>query len=141
MEKRKNKISFFIIFIFIFCILLLLISLYLNSIILLDKKEILTTLKIGDVAGFDVNKTALTFGTITPGTNAKRNLTIENTYDFPVKFEFKVRGNIEKFLAFKKEVHLEPGEKKHVEFLTINPLKEDYGDYSGNIVVLIKRCF
>ena len=58
-----------------------------------------TTLTVGNHTGFDLNKTVLSFGTITNGTSSSRNITINNNYDFPVRFEFDVQGNISKFFC------------------------------------------
>ena len=58
-----------------------------NSKIVLKKEEIIATLMVGDKAGFDTNNAALTFGMITTGSNSNRNLVIENSYNFPIKFD------------------------------------------------------
>jgi len=128
-----------VIFIFALSVILFLTALYINSFIVLEKKEIIATLSIGDTAGFDVNATALTFGTITSGSSAYRNLTIENNYNFPIKVKFDVKGNITEFLIFDKIIYLDAGEKKFIRINTIVPVNESYGDYSGKIIVVMKR--
>ena len=81
---------------FVISLAMFLVMLYINSNLVLEKKEIIATLSVGDEAGFDINNTVLTFGMIT--SNSQRILTIENTYDFPIKLEFEVEGNIKKRL-------------------------------------------
>ena len=133
MEKKL------VIFIFALSVILFLTALYINSLIVLEKKEIIATLSVGDTAGFDANATALTFGTITSGSSAYRNLTIENNYNFPIRAEFDVKGDIKEFLIFDKIIYLDAGEKKFIRINTIIPVNESYGDYSGKIVAVMKR--
>ena len=135
---NKNKL---IILMFVISVVMFFFVLYINSTFVLKKEEIIATLIIGDRAGFDINGTALTFGMIAPGTNSKRDLIIENDYNFPIKFEFNVKGDIEKFLVFDEVVYLKPGENKTVSIYTITPDNEEYGNYSGKMIVVTKRDF
>ena len=138
---KKNKLFYFAFFIFVLSISLFLVTLYIKSAVVLEKKEIIATLRVGDIAGFDANATALTFGTITSGSRSYRDLTIENNYGFPIKVEFRAKGNITKFLLFDKMVYLDVGEKKSIKIDTIVPVDEKYSDYSGKIVVVMKRTW
>ncbi len=145
MEKRnikkemKNKFYFIVFLLLALSIFLFLIVFYINSLMVLEKKEIVATLRTGDTAGFDVNTTALTFGTISFGTFSQRSLILENNYDFPLEVEFKVKGNITKFLIFDKFVYLESNEKKSVQISTITLTENDSGNYSGKMIVLFKK--
>lgn len=139
LKKQKNKIYILSILLFIISLAIFLFTLYINSTIILEKKEIIAILKIGERAGFNVNETALTFGTIIPGSSAHRNLTLENNYTFPIKFEFRVKGNIKEFLIFDRVVYLGAGEEKSIRIRTITPNDKDYGDYFGKILIRIKK--
>ena len=136
---KKSKTFYIAVFIFVLSISLFLVALYIRSAIILEKKEIIATVRVGDIAGFDANTSALTFGTITSGSLSYRNLTIENNYEFPIKVEFSAKGDITKFLLFDKMIYLDIGEKKSVKISTIIPVDEDYGSYSGKMVVVMKR--
>lgn len=137
-KKTKNKL---IILMFVISLIIFLLILYLNSLMILEKKEIITTLMIGNKTGFDLNTTALTFGRITFGSSAQRNLIIKNQYDFPIKVEFSVKGDIKKFLVFEKIVPIEVGEEKTISITAINPIDTEYGNYSGKMIVIIKKNF
>jgi hypothetical protein len=134
----KNKIAMSI---FTLSLVLFLIALYLNSFIILGKEEIVATLSVGEVAGFDANKTALTFGTINSKVNSYRNLTFENNYNFPIKIEFDIKGDIEEFLVFDRLIYLDVGEKKSIKMNAIAPAEKEKGYYSGKVFVVTKRHF
>jgi len=136
---RKNKTLYIAVFIFILSVSLFLVALYIKSAIILEKKEIIATLSVGETAGFDANATALTFGTITSGSRSYRNLTIENNYVFPIKVEFRAEGNITNFLIFDKVIYLGVGEKKSIKVNTIIPIGNEFGDYSGKVIVIMKK--
>lgn len=138
-KLRKNKLFYIVIILFVLSIILLLITLYIQSSIILKREEIIATLSVGDIAGFDVNASALTFGTITFGSSSSRNLTIENNYNFPIKVVFSVKGNIKEFLVFNELVYLEIGEKKSVKISTIIPIDKKYGNYFGKMIIVIKK--
>ena len=140
-EMKKTKTFYVAVFIFVLSISLFLVTLYIKSAVVLEKKEIIATLRVGNIAGFDANATALTFGTITSGSRSYRDLTIENNYVFPIKVEFRAKGNITGFLVFDKVVYLDVGEKKSIKISTIVPVDEKYGSYSGKIVVVMKKDF
>ena len=138
LKNLKNKI---IVLLFIISLLVFLFTLYINSLLVLEKKEIPVFLKVGEVAAFNLSATELSFGTITPGSNVRRNITIKNEYDFPVEFKFQAKGNAKKFLLFEKKFILKTGEEKSIEIKTIIPKNEEYGDYSGKIIIFIKKDF
>lgn len=136
MKKRKNS---FIVFLLVLSLFIFLIVFYINSKIVLEKKEIPAKLTVGNKSGFDTNATALTFGIVRPGSTSSRKIDISNDYTFPVRFEFSATGNIKDFLVFEKTVFLEPGEKKTISISTIDPEGQEEGKYSGEVIVLIKR--
>jgi hypothetical protein len=140
LKPIKNKNVLFILAIVTVCVSLVcfLILLYINS-INLEKQDLYVSLSVGDVAGMDLNSTALTFGELVRGSNYRRNISIENNYDFPVVYNFKVEGNISNFLIFDKKIHLFPGENKSVPISTITITNETYGYYDGFLKVVVKK--
>lgn len=134
----KNKL---IILMFVISVVMFLFVLYINSALVLKKEEIIATLMIGDRVGFDINKTALTFGMIASGTNSKRDLIVENNYSFPIEVQFSVKGNIKEFLVFEEVIYLESGENKTISINTITATNEEYGNYSGKMIIITKRDF
>ena len=137
--KRENKIYFFVFFMFFLC--LFSFAIYLKYISVLERIEIVTNLKVGDIPGFDVDTDVLAFGTIAVGTSSKRTLTIENDYDFPIKAEFSVEGDIEEFLVFDEVIFLDVGESKDVDIRTIILVEDKQGNYSGRFITTIKKSW
>lgn len=139
---KKNKIFYVAVFMLILSLGLFLFTLYIKSSIVLEKREIIATLQVGNIAGFDANATALTFGTITSGSVSSRNLTIENNYKFPIKVEFSTKGNITEFLIFEEVIYLDVAEKKPVKIRTISAIDnidKKYGNYFGKMIIVIKK--
>ncbi|MBU4070321.1 MAG: hypothetical protein KJ646_05030 [Nanoarchaeota archaeon] len=137
--KKSDKFYLIIVFIFILSLVFFLFSFYLHKNIVLKKQEIFTSLMIGDKIGFDINGTALTFGMITPDSSSQRNISIENSYNFPIKVEFKLKGDIEEFLDFNKVVYLNVGEVKELTLYALVPPGSEFGNYSGIFNVVFKK--
>lgn len=136
--KRDNS-KILVISLFVIALIMFLVSLYVHSLIVLSKQEVYTSLTVGNVTGFNINKTALTFGTITNVSRGSRNLTLQNEYSFPVVYVFKLRGNIKHFLIFNKYVSLQPHTKKDIKIRTIVPINESHGFYEGKFIISIKK--
>ena len=117
-KNRINKTPALAILLFVISLTILLLASHINSSIILEKRALITTLSIGEIAGFDVNKTALTFGTITHNSNSQRNLIVKNNYPFPIKLELNTEGDIEKLLIFDKVIYLDVGEEKIININT-----------------------
>lgn len=141
MEKqRKNSLYIVIILLFLSIIILALVY-YINSSQVLDRMEIPASLSIGNKTAFNISKSALSFGTINTGNSASReDINIKNNYDFPIRVEFEVKGDIKPFLIYDKVVYLNPGEEKTIKVHTVIISDEPYGDYSGKMIVVFKRA-
>lgn len=137
--KSENKIYFFIFLMFVLSLFLFSLAIYFKYISVLERTEIAANLKVGGTPGFDVDTDVLAFGTIAPGISSKRILTIKNNYNFPIKVEFSVEGNIEEFLVFDKMIFLDVGESKEVNVRTIILAEDRQGNYSGRFITTIKR--
>jgi len=107
--------------------------------VVLDEKVYIATLSVSDHVGFDVNGTALTFGSVPLGGSSVRKLTFANTHPFPMIVEFGVDGDISNFLFFEKAIYLESGEEKEVKVTGVVPLNETFGNYSGNFYISMRR--
>lgn len=92
-----------------------------------------------DTAGFDVNTSAITFGSIVPGGTSTRTLIVNNSYPFPIRIEPKIDGSIEKILSFKPTI-VEPYQTSKF-YLTISADSIDLlGNYTGNIMIRLLRA-
>ena len=63
-----------------------------------EKERVYASVNVSDRIGFDVNGTALTFGSILPGGSSSRSVVFQNTYDFPLEGRVVVEGDIAEVL-------------------------------------------
>lgn len=135
-EKIKLGIS-----ILLFCVALLIFLFFIsNQNNIVEKKSVPVSLNISDKAGFNLNKSSLTFGNLLPGTSSKREIIIENNHEFPLNVELQIQGNIEKYLEYKKSYTIEPKKKKEIPFVARIPEKEEQGNYSGEVIVVMRQA-
>lgn len=92
-----------------------------------------------DVAGFDVNTSVITFGSIVPGGTSTRSLMVNNSYPFPIKVEPEVKGSIEKILYF-EPIIIEPYQNSKFYFTVYADSIESLGNYTGNIMIRLLRA-
>ena len=137
--KTKNKFFYYSIFLLILSILVVFFSICLNYSFILDKEILPCNLKVNETASFDLSNSTISFGAITPMTTSSREIVITNTHTFPVSIFLYSQGNISRFLIFEKKTTIQAMENSTIPIRTIFPDKKDYGDYSGNIVMIIKR--
>lgn len=137
--KKLNKIYFLATGVFVISLVIFVLIFFLNSSFVLEKKEIPIFLMVGEPAGFNTNTDSLDFGRIIYGGSAERSILIENNYNFPIQIKFNIEGNVSDFIIFEKVVFLEKGESKRIIFGTIVFSDEEYGDYSGRLLVKIEK--
>lgn len=141
MKPIKNRYLIFSVVIFSVSLLLFFLSLFLTQAAVLEKKEIPVNLNIGEIASFNLslNASFLSFGTITPEANSQRTISLENNYNSPIVAYLNSEGNISRFLVFEKKIRIGVNETKEINIWTILPKEEDYGEYSGKLVLILKR--
>lgn len=137
-EDKKNFV--FALVLLAASIIILLSAIFMPNEIVLETKEVYASLGISEVTGINVNNTALTFGNIMPGSSASRNLIFTNQYGFPVRLEIKAEGNISRFLRFERYVYARLNETKSISIIAVVSAGEEYADYSGKILVAIKKA-
>ena len=139
--EKENKAYFYLAVLLLAISAAVLLSLiFLNISLVLETKEIYASISISRTTGVNVDNTALTFGNIMPGTSANRNLIFTNQYGFPLKLEIKAEGNISGFLSFERDVYVEINETKEIGINAVVPAGERYADYSGKIIVKVKKA-
>ncbi len=142
-QKKSKKVGKgFAIFLIILLtiIVILFIFVLINRFSVLEKKEIYAGVIVGDHAGFDLNKTALTFGMVKPGNSGSRGLMIGNDYGKKEKIVITSRGDISDFLIVSEnDFVLDIGEKKQVEFSVFIPKDIELGKYDGEIIITARR--
>jgi hypothetical protein len=146
-QKNKKKVDgmfVFAILILVFTLMVFFIALNKNNLFVLDEKQIPVFLIVSDHNAFNITKgsNVLHFGKVMEENFAERVITAENTYPFPIKYEFESEGNISQFLVFPKEVYLDTEQTIEIPFKTeLIPKGTEMGEYSGNILVTVKRFF
>ena len=140
---NKNKVYLTIVFSLFFVSLMIFVLVFrinMTGNVILEEREIPTNFIIDSISGFNVTTDSISFGAIVPGGMAKReDLIIKNDYDFPIRVEFEIIGNIEKFVNYEKEIYLDIGEEKNIKFRIRVPKNEPFGEYSGDIIIRIYR--
>jgi len=142
MEKKDNWRFKLTIIILLVSIVLFIFALNIQSFLILEKQEIPIQVIIASSTSFNIskNETILNLGTIRKGTFASRNLTITNNNNFTSIFDFDVKGNISEILIFDMgSVILEPKEKKEMIFKTKVIENEEFGEYSGVVIVEVRK--
>jgi len=137
--EKENKIYLFIFFVLALSLFLFSFGIYLTQIAVLEKIEVVANLRIGDTLGFDADAGRLDFGTIAPNSSSRRTFTIENNYNFPIKAEFDVEGEIGEFLLFDKIIFIDVGETKEINVSTITLVEAEQGNYSGKFITTLKK--
>ena len=93
-----------------------------------------------NVAGFDVNSSALSFGKIGRGSSSARNIEIQNGFNFPVAAVIRADGDIGQLLNFEKVVEIGEGESRKIEFSVFALPDFEEGFYSGNVSFELYRA-
>lgn len=140
-KSRKIKNIFLILLIaFVFLLSIILYSNFIDYISILEKKEVYASVNVNNYIGFDINSTALKFGTIPPGNSAFRKIYLENSYNDTVRVKIYVEGKIKDFVEVSdNDFILLKNEKKEVNFVVKIPSETEFGFYEGKIIVFIKN--
>ena len=136
--NAQNKILFSM---SVFIILILFIRVYkINEIVNIEEIEMSMVYDGSTITGFDVNKTALTFGKIPLGSTSKRSFVVSNDYNFPIKVKIKKEGNIAKFIHFSEDDFiLDIEEEKEISILAIPEENMEHKEYHGILKVMSIR--
>ena len=97
------------------------------------------SVSVADYLGINVDSDSLKFGTIPPGSNGKRKITIINPFNLTVKAETEVQGEIKDWISYYPTTfYLNQNKGKEIE-ITINiPENQEFGNYSGTFAVVFK---
>jgi hypothetical protein len=139
-KKQLNQFIGWFVFIALMAIFIILVYFQINNFFILDKVSIYTEAILGDKPGFDLNKTALTFGRVVPGSSASRGISIRNDFDKDIKVEITSSGDISYFLvASENEFILIPNEERNVSFSVLFPKGSEMKKYNGWIEIKLKN--
>ncbi len=138
-KKIRNK---YLLQIILLILLIIIISINVYYFLELSKivevKVLNASVIVSDITGFDLNASALTFGKITRGGSATRGINIKNNQNFPVKVYISAKGEIKNFI-FSANYRLEKNQEKSIKISVVIPLDAVFGEYSGKVIVKIKK--
>jgi uncharacterized protein YpmB len=104
--------------------------------------EIKTTdmyLTVGNYTGFDVNTSALVFGTVKPSSYVKRKINITNTDQIPRTILIRKKGELAEWTSIsEKEFILEGNESKEIDIKIDVPYDAEHGKYTGSLKVIFR---
>ncbi len=97
------------------------------------------TLIISDHSGFDLNKTAITFGMVAPEGSSMRYFNIKNNEDGN-KVIIKATGNIADLVSVSdNKFIIKPHEVKPIAITSVAPVNAEFGNYSGVLKINLYR--
>lgn len=101
---------------------------------LLESREFYTSVNVTlNRGGFDLNKSALTFGKIALGGSATRSIIFENNYNFAVYAKISASGSIAELLSFNNIETIRMGETKRISFSVYANNETIPGFYDGKV--------
>lgn len=134
--KGLVVLAFFISFI----VFLMVLSIYVYYITPVDEYSYATTAFVTqDTAGFDLNSTAITFGSLVVGGSSTRSVLVNNSYPFAVSIEPKVEGSIAKIINY-APLTIKPYEASKFYFSVSAGSRDLLGNYTGNISIRLMRA-
>ena len=137
MEGKKEIIVLGVLFVSIFILGVYLYSNLIDYLSIIEKKEIYAQINVGDHYGINVNKSALTFGTVRPGGFSTRNVTITNSYDYAIRIKIYAKGSIKDFITTpENDFILYVNQTKNIGFVVTPPSGTPAGNYEGKVVVI-----
>ncbi len=102
-------------------------------------QEIDMQLTVGNYTGFNVNTSALFFGTVVPGGTSKRSINIHNPLETPLKVMLSIEGELSQWaLVSNNSFELKPNESREI-LIEINvPSSAEFGEYNSTFIITFK---
>ena len=104
-----------------------------------EVKTIEMYLTVGNYTGFDVNASALIFGTVMPSSSAQRTVNITNIDENMHKVYIKPTGELAKWTSISEDkLILKGDESREVKVRVSAPLDAEHGEYTGKLKIIFK---
>lgn len=136
-EKRKRRAALLLIFAVVLLVSLLCMLMSSQEQPGIASYEIYLT--VGNYTGFNVNTSALYFGTLMPGTSATRFVLIKNDASNPLEAFFSLNGDAASFISVNESVVLGAYQNTTVEIRAFIPTTAAYGNYTGTLRITSRR--
>ncbi|MBU0535812.1 MAG: hypothetical protein KKE20_02520 [Nanoarchaeota archaeon] len=141
-KKRAEKTKKAVLLMLIAVILGFTAAMMVYSFYYVDKVEVYDMkVEVGDRAGFDVDNKTLAFGIVIPeSTSSTRYFSLDNNENYPVKVEFKTRGDMAKWVSLNQAAFImEPGTNMTIPVSVSVPYGTKTGNYTGSIKAVFKK--
>ena len=92
------------------------------------------------IAGFDANKTALTFGKIPLGSTSKRSFTVYNDLEFPIRIKIEKEGDISPYILISDaSFNLDIAEEREIIVLATPAEGIEEKKYEGKLKIITTK--
>ena len=103
-------------------------------------QTIIMQFEVSEKLGFNTDADALYFGKGMPGTQTKRDLVINSSYEYPINVLIKIEGDISQFASVSKnDFIIQAGENTIVTYFVKSKAETEYGNYSGFTTLVFTR--
>lgn len=133
-EEEKMKRENFLAILIAALVIAIQLAIFVSSRIPLQSEDFYASANVTyNQGGFDLNKSALTFGNLVIGGSSTREIVFENNYPFPVLAKISASGEIADFLIFENEARVPEGGSRNISFTFYSPPGSSVGFYSGSV--------
>ena len=104
-----------------------------------DVKEIDIYLKVSNYTGFNVNTSAVFFGTIIPSGMASRDIIVTNEDAEAHKVNIKIQGELNNWITISENgFSLESEQNRTIKLTLSVPYNAEYGNYTSKVKIIFK---
>ena len=103
----------------------------------IQEQAFYASVNVTESGGFDLNGTALTFGSIAQHGSSTREINFQNNYDFPIFARITSEGEISSILHHDGFVRLKGKETKKVSFSVVSDENTERNFYEGEVIFKI----
>lgn len=129
-----------ILFVALVCIIVVAYSFYLIISRPFDVRVLDVRYQVGEEVGLEINKSALTFGRVLPGTSATRSITLDNPYPFLVTVDVFIDRESSRYITTEyPRFNLAPSSSSNVSFSLSIPPSFPLGNYTGTLRFEFRR--
>jgi len=113
-----------------------------NYISIFKTVELEMHLQVNNYTGFNIDTDKIYFGTIPPNGSGKRNISIENSENFPLKALILTGGELAHWVSTTENNFIvKPGQTKEITLVVKVPENAKYGNYTGIVKVILKKIY
>ena len=144
---KKADFLFFMILILIIFTILLIKPLILNNAIKNNSKsntlhiqELPFSFSVSDYVGINTDNDSLKFGTVMPGGEIKRKITVINPFEISVETSLNLESQVSGWISIsEKDFILNPSKNKTLSVTLSIPGDGAYGNYTGILRLVMKE--